>query len=284
MSGLDSGSAAMSRHKPRCLDIFCKAGGSSWGYHLAGFEVWGVDWEAQPRFPFRDRFIQTDALEYLHSADLGSFDLLAASPPCQRYSSATPVWARENHSDLIAPVREALIRSGKPWVIENVPGAPLVNAIMLCGIMFGLRVFRHRFFETSSLVLAPSHESHGSVRMGQDGYCTITSGGCWRPLATRSPRLGENGFCSVSGHGPHSGERRRAGVRIGVDGFVTIAGGGNSGMGDRSGGGSIRHRPEDGVVAWRRAMEIDWMTRDELAQAVPPAYTKFLGEQIIERL
>jgi hypothetical protein len=28
-------------------------------------------------------------------------------------------------------------------------------------------------------------------------------------------------------------------------------------------------------------MGIDWMTRDELAQAIPPAYTEFIGTQLL---
>jgi len=31
-------------------------------------------------------------------------------------------------------------------------------------------------------------------------------------------------------------------------------------------------------------MGIDWMSRDELSQAVPPAYTKYLGNQLMRIL
>lgn len=34
----------------------------------------------------------------------------------------------------------------------------------------------------------------------------------------------------------------------------------------------------------RKAMGIDWMTQDELAQAIPPAYTQFIGEQLVDHL
>jgi DNA (cytosine-5)-methyltransferase 1 len=34
----------------------------------------------------------------------------------------------------------------------------------------------------------------------------------------------------------------------------------------------------------RELMGIDWMTQDDLSQAIPPAYTEFLGEQIITHL
>jgi DNA (cytosine-5)-methyltransferase 1 len=43
-------------------------------------------------------------------------------------------------------------------------------------------------------------------------------------------------------------------------------------------GGHIYH----GVKEWREIMGIDWMTRDELAQAIPPAYTEFIGKHILK--
>jgi DNA (cytosine-5)-methyltransferase 1 len=214
--------------RPRLLDLFSGAGGAAAGYREAGFEVLGVDHVDQPRDPFR--FVKGDALEYLASVQPEQFDLIHASPPCQAYSAATPAAARGRHPDLLAVVRRELQRIGTPWVIENVPGAPMLHPLLLCGTMFGLRVFRHRLFDTSHLLLAPFHTGHGAKR-------------------------------------------------IGVNGFCTVAGGGNSGLRDRAGGRMIRCRPEDGVNGWRRAMGISWMSRDELAQAIPPAYTKFIGER-----
>jgi DNA (cytosine-5)-methyltransferase 1 len=42
-------------------------------------------------------------------------------------------------------------------------------------------------------------------------------------------------------------------------------------------GGHVYH----GVDDWREVMDIDWMTRDELAQAIPPAYTEFIGDYLL---
>jgi DNA (cytosine-5)-methyltransferase 1 len=208
----------------RALDLFSGAGGAAMGLYRAGFtEIVGVDHRPQPRYPFE--FIQTDVFEFLHGVNWVDFDLVWSSPPCQAHSVARPIQGRE-HPDLIPETRRRLEQLGIDYVIENVPGAPLLNPVMLCGLMFGLKVFRHRLFESSRLLLAPPHGSH------------------------RGREIGRDGFCCVAGHGD-------------------------------SGRGRVpsSHRT---VGAWSRAIGIDWMTRDELAQAVPPCYAQFLGEQLIE--
>jgi len=119
--------------KPRLLDLFCCAGGAGVGYSRAGFDVVGVDIDPQPHYPFP--FIQADALT-LDPKFIASFDAVHASPPCQAYSDLAKrngnahEWPR-----LIEPIREILIRSGLPYVIENVDGAPLINPVVLCGTM-----------------------------------------------------------------------------------------------------------------------------------------------------
>jgi DNA (cytosine-5)-methyltransferase 1 len=129
----------------RLLDLFCKAGGASMGYHMAGFEVVGVDKEPQPNYPFE--FIKADAL----TVDLSGFDAYAASPPCQGYSITQFQHPGKFHPQLIYPVRDRLRATGKPYVIENVELARdyMYDPVTLCGSSFGLRVRRHRVFETS---------------------------------------------------------------------------------------------------------------------------------------
>lgn len=146
----------------RCLDLFCCGGGAGMGYHLAGMEVTGVDIEPQPKYPFK--FVQGDALEYL-AAHGHEFDFIHASPPCQGYSHLTPAKNKGDHERMIPAVRELMIKIGKPWVIENVAGArkELRDPVMLCGSMFGLRTQRHRFFETSHPVTAPSKCDHSEI-------------------------------------------------------------------------------------------------------------------------
>ena len=211
--------------KLRLLDLFCCAGGAGVGYSRAGFEVVGVDIEEQPRYPFS--FLQADALE-LDPQFVAQFDAIHASPPCQSYSDLAK---RNGNADawprLIEPVREMLIETGLPYVIENVDGAPLINPIILCGTMFkGLRVLRHRLFETNFPFLAPGHGKHPKV---------------------------------------HTFDKRKShyGKTDDMRDFVQVTGGGNC-----------------TVAAARDAMGIEWMNKGELNEAIPPAYTEFVGKQL----
>lgn len=197
----------------RLLDLFCGAGGASVGYSRAGFdEIVGVDIKPQPRYPFD--FVQEDALSF----PLEGFDVIHASPPCQRWTNAQKIRGRD-HPDLITPTRERLKETGVPWVIENVPGAPLRGPMLLCGQMFGLNLYRHRLFELWHSLSGPRHVPHvkSVTKMGRP------------PLAGTIMQV------------------------VGNFSGVTVA---------------------------REAMGIDWMTRDELREAVPPAYTDFIARQI----
>lgn len=168
--------------RPRLLDLFCCEGGAAEGYRRAGFDVVGVDIVAQPRYPFE--FHQADALEFL--AEHGhEFDAIHASPPCQAYSDLKSSWNAKEHPELVEPTRDALRALGRPWVIENVEGAPLRNTLRLCGSMFGLgipgfQLRRHRLFELSEDVfgLQPSCHHVGAV-VGVYGD-HLRSRGHWR--------------------------------------------------------------------------------------------------------
>lgn len=143
--------------RPRLLDLFCGAGGAAMGYHRAGLEVVGVDIKPQPRYPFE--FHQADAMKWLRNRGLLSFDAFHASPPCQAHTKAQRIRGR-SHPDYIAEIRDLFKADPLPWVIENVPGAPLVDPVELCGAMFGLRTYRHRLFEASFPIEAPDHPEH----------------------------------------------------------------------------------------------------------------------------
>lgn len=159
--------------RPRLLDLFCGAGGAGYGYAQAGFDVTGVDTRPQPRYPFP--FIQTDAL----SVDLVGYDVIHASPPCQHYSVMNGPWQRD-HPDLLGAVRDRL--RGQLYVIENIPQAPLHNARVLCGSMFGLPIRRHRHFECSIPLVAPMACKH--ARLDRPGLAF--GAGSWNESAYRA--------------------------------------------------------------------------------------------------
>jgi DNA polymerase I-like protein with 3'-5' exonuclease and polymerase domains len=159
--------------QPRALDLYCGAGGVARGLMQAGFHVTGVDVIPQPRY-CGDVFAQADALEYLKAVDVSQFDFIWASPPCQRYTSLRHAPGEHRNADLIAPTREALIAIGKPYVIENVPGAPLIHPITLSGSMFGFgaegwRIERSRLFEASFPLIAPARRKDDRPVVGVYG-------------------------------------------------------------------------------------------------------------------
>jgi DNA (cytosine-5)-methyltransferase 1 len=166
--------------RPRLLDLFSCAGGASVGYHRAGFEVVGVDIAPQRNYPFE--FHQADALHYL-AEHWQEFDAVHASPPCQRYSlmSQCRPGLAEQYPDLLPPTRALLELTGLPYVLENVPGAPLRQDLMLCGQMVGLELYRHRIFESNVPLQQPTHPAH-TVPASKAGH--------WKPGTVMS----------VSGH------------------------------------------------------------------------------------
>ncbi|WP_254876178.1 SAM-dependent methyltransferase [Streptomyces sp. CAI-85] len=139
------------------------------GYHLAGFDVTGVDLAPQPRYPFT--FVQADAVAFIreHGAE---FDFIHTSPPCQHDSDCQRIQGN-THPDLIAPTRAALESTGRPWVIENVRGAlpKLRRPVLLCGPMFALETYRHRYFEAGGRLQLPQlpHPAHATpqAKMGR---------------------------------------------------------------------------------------------------------------------
>lgn len=145
--------------KPRLLDAYCGAGGAARGYQLAGFHVTGVDHRPQPRY-VGDEFVQDDALDYL-AAHGHEFDAIHASPPCHDHSTLSARAGKNGTGSLLQLTRLALDELALPYVIENVPGAPMRPDIILCGEMFGLRTIRHRWFELGDWwALCPMHPPH----------------------------------------------------------------------------------------------------------------------------
>lgn len=208
--------------RPRLLDLFCCAGGAAMGYHRAGFDVVGVDIDPQPNYPFQ--FHQADATTY----PLEGFDALHASPPCQDHSMSRNSAGLHGTGWMLAHTLDRFRAQSRPWVIENVVGAPLPSAIELCGASFGLGASgldlpRHRRFELSFPMLAPPCQHRRGKTLG------------------------------VYGNGTNKWHRTKLGRNLTI--------------------GELRE-----------AMGIDWTTRPELSQAIPPAFTEYIGTELLAHL
>ncbi|MFF4378758.1 SAM-dependent methyltransferase [Kitasatospora sp. NPDC001547] len=193
------------------------------GYYLAGFDVVGVDIADQPRYPFP--FVQADAVRFI--AEHGRlFDLVHASCPCQGYSATQRIQGN-THPLLVEATREALSGTGRMWVMENVPGAPLRCDALLCGATFGLRTYRHRWFETSPMLplSSPHHPVHTA------------------PVAKMGRPVGEGEFMHVVGN------------------FSNVP-----------------------LARSEAVMGMPWASRDGLREAIPPAYTQWIGRQAAQWL
>jgi DNA (cytosine-5)-methyltransferase 1 len=211
----------------KLLDLYSGAGGAAMGYSQAGFsEIVGLDIEPQPNYPFT--FFQADVM----TIDEGPWgigfvqpDLIHASPPCQHFTKYRNVVKdiTERYEDLIEPTRRLLEASGVPYIIENVPGAPIRPDLVLCGSMFSLDVRRHRWFELGN-------------------WDAMAPGGCNHKGWTRQ-------FKSSTDR-----ENLRYTIEVGAW--------------------------DEPLERQKAAMGVDWeITVRELSEAVPPAYTKFIGEQ-----
>jgi len=189
---------------------------------MAGFEVVGVDIVKKKSYPYE--FYKADAIEVLQDKKfIASFDIIHASPPCQFYSITGNLMRAQGKTtskpDLLAEVRQLLIETGKPYIIENVPGAPM-SGITLCGSMFGLKVRRHRIFESNMplITLKCDHKSQG------------------RPVGV---------YGSINDEIPKGGRTAKT------------------------------------LLEGQLAMGINWLGWGNLKESIPPAYTQYLGEQVL---
>lgn len=212
--------------KLRALDLFCSAGGATRGLMNAGFHVTGIDIKLQPRY-CGNRFYQADALIF----PLEGFDFIWASPPCHAFSTTTARYRKEGkvYPDLIEAIRERLVAQRTPFVIENVPLAPVRRDLVLCGSQFNLPIVRHRVFECSfqvGVLLPPCAHVKNPITVCGDGTCSTTRA-----------------------------RRRKQGLP-----------------------------PDVKISEKRAAMQIHWTSRSELSLAIPPAYSEFIGRQVIDVL
>lgn len=208
------------------------------GYMRAGFEVVGMDINPQPNYPFT--FAQIDVMTLDPEFIASEFDAVAASPPCQLYSTTASLHENE-HPDLVEPTRALLQATGLPYIIENVPGAPLFDPVTLCGSSFALPLRRHRLFESNLPLAAPECE-HAWQNRHRPYWI-------WQSKSRGGPS--RTGVVSVHGNEQHSEDGNSwrkdyniylASVALGID--------------------------------WMK-------TKHELNQAIPPIYTYHLGKQLL---
>ena len=218
--------------RPRLLDLFCGAGGAAMGYHrrlrrgrrrpsaAAALPV-PFHRRATRSRPGSRRHVRLGRVRR-HPRQPALPGVLARSRPVPKRGKTYP--------DLLAPTRDLLEQTGLPWVIENVPGAPMRPDIMICGCQVGLPNLRRvRWFETS-----------------------------WQAFALHATHHTQTApVVSVTGHGTPTWVREQ---------FREMQG----------------RNPT--IADYRAAMGIDWMNRDELSEAIPPAYTELIGHQLMQHL
>ncbi len=280
----------------RLLDLFCGQGGASKGYQQAGLEIaCGVDLEA-PSNPRALRKYQEgtgapvfngdwkEGLSRAMQGEFGDIDLIHASPPCQRYSASTKMSSRDSHPDLVDPVRQALVQTGLPFVIENVPGAPLILPVYLTGEMFGLTVTyvpSDYAVYGQGLLRGKSKLIYGTVYDPESGHLHWTSQQKQETLEVLNEDL--------IGKAVTFGIERKRGFE--VHGFtlqaplfvetglptLTVVGGTPTGFWNQW------FRATVPVEVKNRAMGTPWMDGQGVAESIPPAYTRYIGQEFLKQ-
>ncbi len=174
------------------------------------------------------------------------FDFIWASPPCQAHTAMKTMHNAKPHLDLIPQTRAKLIVSGLPYVIENVVGAPLRDPFMLCGTMFNLGV------------------EDAELRRHRNFECNFP---------VDAPRCNHGSRDTIGLYSGHVRNRRRART-IGI-----------YGEGCRDSRRKFdKGVPDFSVEQGREAMGIGWMAVAELCQAIPPAYSEFIGKAALQHI
>jgi DNA (cytosine-5)-methyltransferase 1 len=234
--------------RPRLLDLFCGAGGCAVGYHRAGFNVTGVDLAPQPRYPFD--FFRAGALEFLRclvEADSNDPDALNATG-----GLCLSDFAAVHASPPCQAYSKARFTPGAAG--KNYPSflARTRRSLEGCGLPWVIE------------------NVEGSPLRG------ILLCGSMFGLPLRRHRIFEASFLLLAPPRPcrHS------------EGDLGVYGGKITRLGTRAApylasSGRTHYRPELATRAeGQRAMGIDWMSSDELSEAMPPAYTQWVGRQL----
>lgn len=216
------------------------------GYHRAGFDVVGVDIKPQPHYPFE--FIRADALEVLAELAAGAewFTHGAADVPTTSVIACDAIHA--------SPPCQGYSKLAAMHPGQKHP--------LLLGVVRELLAATGLPFVIENVETAPMLREPGLYGLHGLMACGTSFGLGARNMDLRRHRLFESNLIlsslpcrhtrptiGVYGHGGHSGKRRMA------------------------------YRKEAA-----EALGIDWMSRDEMCQAIPPAYTEFIGRQLLAAL
>lgn len=236
----------------KLLDLFAGEGGSAYGYALAGFDVIAVDDVERPgRAPSPDppgagtvTWVTADATTY----PLDGFDVVTGSPPCTDHSTLAYVAGPRRGGD-----------AGTGWMLAHT-----------------IARFREHAARTGALWVVENVEGARATIGDSVKLCgsmfDLTDGG-W--LLRRHRYFASNAFLMAPGRCRCHGRRV-----MGVYGELVQK--------DRRCAGKRLSRPNGdiraGVDRARRLMGMPWASPTGLPLAIPPAYTRFLGEQLLSHL
>lgn len=255
----------------KVLDLFAGEGGASKGYANAGLTLLAaVDLDAnrlQHHWAFGDGLTFAGTWEEGLEKYAADADLIHASPPCQAYSVSTRPDLRSSHPDLVGPVRDALRATGKPFVIENVEGAPLEDPVWLTGCMFGLTVN----WDVPKTKVFLNAEGLGAWKVNEKQDKWVTGPVIWEPITFHLER--KRGF---EIHGFNLADLPRDPV-IHQHPAMVITDGTPTGFWNQWYAQAIPSEVK------KNLMRTGWTTGVGTAEAIPPAYSQHIGREFLRQ-
>lgn len=234
----------------KVLDLFCCAGCASDGYAQAGFEVTGVDVrdrrgvDRRRHYPYS--FVQADALAVLRGETairLADYDLIHASPPCQ------------THSQLNGAMKA---QGGVTKAVDCL--APTLRLLHALG----------RPFVVENVPPARRAVEHLQL----PGVSTFVLCGSMFGLRVRRHRVFWTNVAIPPLQCNHLAQEEVVGVYGSMNDHVK---GINRKTGRYSPGGRTARNSAEAHEAMGMARKLPWSL---LKEGLPPAYTKYIGEQV----
>ena len=230
--------------RPILLDFFCCEGGAARGYHDAGFDVIGFDLEPQPRYPFE--FRRGDAIETL-------WEIAASGARWDGYrvSAVHASPPCQAHSDL---QKQSKIEYSDLIV-------PTRRALEVLSTLYGIP------YVIENVEGAPLRDPVKICGAGIPGLRVIRH----RLFESNVELEGVDCPRDADGNIDHplvfTHDKRKAhyGRLDQNTSYVQVTGGGNCTVANK-----------------RAAMGTPWMSGHGCNEAIPPAYTEFIGRQLME--